>query len=45
MIEHEMDRVLLDRTVALVRSGTLSESDGRAVSKALRVAIDSRPLA
>jgi hypothetical protein len=44
MIEHEMDRVLLDRTVALVRSGALSESDGRAVSKALRVAIDSRPL-
>jgi hypothetical protein len=44
MIEHEMDRVLLERTVALVRSGTLSESDGRAVSKMLRVAIDSRPL-
>jgi hypothetical protein len=45
MIAHEMDRVLLDRTVALVRSGALSEGDGRAVSKALRVAIDSRPLA
>jgi hypothetical protein len=30
--------------VDLVRSGALSEGDGRAVSKALRVAIDSRPL-
>jgi uncharacterized protein with ACT and thioredoxin-like domain len=30
--------------VKLVRSGALSEVDGRAVSKALRVAIDSRPL-
>ena len=44
MIAHEMDRALLDRTVELVRSGALSEGDGRAVSKALRVAIDSRPL-
>jgi hypothetical protein len=45
MIEHEMDRVLLERTAALVRSGALTEGEGRAVSKALRVAIDSRPLA
>jgi hypothetical protein len=45
MIAHEMDRVLLDRTVTLVRSGAMSESEGRAVSKALRAAIDSRPLA
>lgn len=44
MIAHEMDRALLDRTVELVRAGTLSEGDARAVSKALRVAIDSRPL-
>jgi hypothetical protein len=44
MVAHETDRVLLDRTVALVRSGVLSGSDGRAVSKALRVAMDSRPL-
>lgn len=44
MVAHEMDRVLLDRTVAFVRSGKLSEGEGRAVSKALRVAIDSRPL-
>ena len=45
MIAHEMDRVLLDRTVALVRSGAMTEGEGRAVSKALRAAIDSRPLA
>ena len=45
MIAHEMDRTLLERTVALVRSGALTEGDGRAVSKALRAAIDSRPLA
>jgi hypothetical protein len=44
MIAHEMDRALLDRTVELVRSGALSDGDGRAISKALRVAIDSRPL-
>ena len=45
MIAHEMDRVLLDRTVALVRSGAMTEAEGRSVSKALRAAIDSRPLA
>jgi hypothetical protein len=45
MIVHDMDRVLLDRTVALVRSGTMTEAEGRSVSKALRAAIDSRPLA
>jgi hypothetical protein len=45
MIAHDMDRVLLDRTVALVRSGAMTEADGRSVSKALRAAIDSRPLA
>ncbi|WP_437780694.1 transposase [Sorangium sp. So ce1097] len=45
MVEHEMDRVLLERTVALVRSGAMTEGERRAVSKALRVAIDSRPLA
>jgi len=44
MVEHELDRVLLDRTVALVRSGELTDGEGRAVSKALRAAIDSRPL-
>ena len=45
MIAHEMDRVLLERTVALVRAGAITEAEGRSVSKAVRVAIDSRPLA
>jgi Transposase DDE domain/Transposase domain (DUF772) len=45
MVAYEMDRMLLERTVALVRSGALTEGEGRALSKALRVAIDSRPLA
>ena len=45
MIAHDMDRVLLDRTVGLVRSGAMTEAEGRSVSKALRAAIDSRPLA
>jgi hypothetical protein len=44
-IAHEMDWVLLDRTVALERSGAMTEADGRTVSNALRAAIDSRPLA
>lgn len=44
MIAHEMDRVLLERTAGLVRSGAMSESEKRSVSKALRAAIDSRPL-
>lgn len=45
MIARDMDRALLDRTAALVRSGALSEGEGRSVSKTLRAAIDSRPLA
>ena len=45
MIAHDMDRVLLERTVALVRSGAMTEAERRTVSKALRAAIDSRPLA
>jgi hypothetical protein len=45
MVAHEMDRVLLERTVALVRSGALTKDEARVVSKALRVALDSRPLA
>lgn len=44
MIEHEMDRVLLDKTAALVRAGAASKGESQMVSKALRVAIDSRPL-
>lgn len=44
MVANEMDRVLLERTVALVREGVASKVQGRALSKAVRVAIDSRPL-
>jgi len=44
MVAHQMDRILLERTVALVRSGVLTDGEGRALSSALRVAIDSRPL-
>jgi hypothetical protein len=44
MVAHDMDRVLLERTVALVRSGVMTEGEKHAVSKALRVAVDSRPL-
>jgi hypothetical protein len=45
LIAHEMDRVLLEKTAALVRVGAVTEADGKAVSKAVRVAVDSRPLA
>lgn len=45
LIAHDMDRVLLEKTVALVRAGAATEAEGRALSKALRVAVDSRPLA
>jgi hypothetical protein len=41
----DMDRMLLERTVTLVRSGVITEGEKRAVSKALRIAVDSRPLA
>jgi hypothetical protein len=44
MIANEMDRVLLERTVALVREGVATKFEGQALSKAVRVAIDSRPL-
>lgn len=44
LVANEMDRVLLERTVALVRNGVASRGDGQTLSKALRVAIDSRPL-
>lgn len=44
MIAHELDRILLERTVSLIRSGSLTKGEAAAVSKALRVAIDSRPL-
>lgn len=45
MVEHELDRLLLERTVALVRDGVATTGQGRALSKAVRVAVDSRPLA
>jgi hypothetical protein len=44
MIAHDLDRALLERTVSLVRSGALTKGEAAMVSKALRVAIDSRPL-
>lgn len=44
LMAHDMDRVLLERTVAMVRDGVAKRGEGQAVSKALRVAIDSRPL-
>jgi hypothetical protein len=44
MVAHELDRALLERTVELVRAGALTRGEVAAVSKALRVAIDSRPL-
>jgi hypothetical protein len=45
LIEHEMDRALLERTAALVRGGTLTKGEGKVLAKAVRVALDSRPLA
>lgn len=45
MIAHEMDRELLARTTTLARTGAIGDNEAKAVSKALRVAIDSRPLA
>ena len=45
MVEHGMDRILLERSVALVREGAVTTAEGQQLSKAVRVAIDSRPLA
>ena len=45
MMAHDLDRALLERTVALVRSGAMKKQEAAMVSKALRIAIDSRPLA
>jgi hypothetical protein len=45
MVANDMDRTLLERTVTLVRSGVITEKEKRAVTKSLRVAVDSRPLA
>jgi hypothetical protein len=45
LIAHGLDKALLDKTVELVRSGAFTAGEGKAVSKAVRVAVDSRPLA
>lgn len=45
MVAHEMDRILLERTVALARAGAVTEAERKLLSKALRAASDSRPLA
>lgn len=44
MIEHDMDRVLLERTAELVRKGVADKGDGQSLGKAVRAAFDSRPL-
>jgi hypothetical protein len=44
LIAHGMDRRLLERSVELVRAKAISEVEGKALSKAVRVAVDSRPL-
>ena len=44
LIAHGRDRVLLEKSVALVRAKAFSEAEGKALSKAVRVAVDSRPL-
>jgi hypothetical protein len=44
MVAHDLDRILLERTAALVRDGVVTKGDGQSLSKAVRVAIDSRPL-
>ena len=43
MIQHDLDRLLLERSVALVRDGVVTAAEGTSLSKAVRVAIDSRP--
>ena len=44
LIAHDMDRILLEKSAALVREKTISEAEGKALAKAVRVAVDSRPL-
>jgi hypothetical protein len=44
MVAHDLDRLLLERTAALVREGMVTKREGQSLSKAVRVAIDSRPL-
>jgi hypothetical protein len=45
MVAHNVDQALLERTAALVREGVATEGERKSLSKALRVAVDSRPLA
>jgi hypothetical protein len=45
MVAHNVDQALLERTAALVREGSVTEAERKSLSKALRVAVDSRPLA
>jgi hypothetical protein len=45
MVAHDLDQLLLERTARLVREGAATQAQQRSVSKALRVAVDSRPLA
>lgn len=45
MVAHDLDQLLLERTAQLVRAGAATQGQQKSVSKALRVAIDSRPLA
>jgi hypothetical protein len=43
LVAHEMDRALLERSVTLVRDGVVSKAEGQALTKAVRVAIDTGP--
>src|SRR6516164_4786560 len=45
MIAHELDRLLLERTVTMVRESAATKSEWQQLTIALRESIDSRPLA
>jgi hypothetical protein len=45
MVANNLDQALLERTAVLVREGVATDGDRTTMSKALRVAVDSRPLA
>lgn len=44
LIAHDMDRVLMERTVTMVRATAATKKQGDALAKDVRVAMDSRPL-
>lgn len=44
LVAHELDRVLLERTVALVRAHVVRQKEADALVTKIRAAIDSRPL-